>query len=170
MSFRFRGQRRAAPPQSRLRVKIPERSEDDFCPYRQAPALTVEKGAARTSPPYRMTAGYLVPRAAFLSGKASVTLKSLSNTSMASKALSFFPLNPFISFVLPDDSSYPTSPSVSSLFRKRRKMISPHEGLSHLATRGRITTPPLPHFGHGRECTGLTGTVIASISSVARRV
>lgn len=36
LSFRFRGHHRAAPPRSRLRVKIPKRSEDDFYTYRQA--------------------------------------------------------------------------------------------------------------------------------------
>ena len=89
---------------------------------------------------------------------------------MASNEFPFFPLNPFISLVLPEDSNCSKCPSESFLFKNRLNTIRPQDALSHRAVFARITTFPLPHLGHGREYTGVTGTVIPRISVVALRV
>ena len=170
---RFRGLGCETPPPARFSVKIPQLCEDDFCRNRLRHDLARwNKGVALPLPTKSgMTDSHLLLLPPFfLSVKASVTLNSSSKVTAASKELPFLPLKPLITFVAPDENNCSICCSLSSLFSTLRNTSSPHSGLSHLATFGRMVTLPIPHFGQGIECSLGGANFNASTSRVTCEV
>ena len=169
---RFRGLGCETPPPARFSVKIPERGEDDFCRNRLRHDLAGwNKALHYLCLRIGMTDSHLLLLPPFfLSVKASVTLNSSSKATAASKELPFLPLKPLITFVAPDENNCSRCCSLSSLFSTLRNTSSPHSGLSHLATFGRMVTLPIPHFGQGIECSLGGANFNASTSRVTCEV
>ena len=97
-------------------------------------------------------------------------LYSASKVTAASNGTPFFPLNPLMSLVVPEEKSCSRWVSVSSLFRIRRNTSSPHPSWSHLATLERRMIFPVLHLGQVNALSCIAGKSRRRISSVALRV
>ena len=79
-------------------------------------------------------ASFFFPPFVAVLGKEKVILWLLSKESIASNVFPFFPLNPLINLVEPEEKSCSRCWSVSSLFKNLRNTSSPHFSLSHFAS------------------------------------
>lgn len=113
--------------------KIPEPRARMIFPETVRPDLAGGNGRAATfAPRIGMASSFPFPAVPVL-GNESVRVNPASKVTEASKATPFFPLNPLIRRVEPEEKSCSRCWSVSSLFRNLRYTVSPHPLLSQRA-------------------------------------
>ena len=103
-------------------------------------------------------------------GNESVRVNPASKVTEASKATPFFPLNPLMSRVEPEEKSCSRCWSVSSLFRNLRYTVSPHPLLSQRALFSLTMMCPVLHLGQVNVRAATAGRLRFRISRVALRV
>lgn len=144
--------------------------EDDFSQKPQGQTLPVETGGLRPLP---LESGWL-HHFLFLPfpflGNESVRVNPASKVTEASKATPFFPLNPLMSRVEPEEKSCSRCWSVSYLFRNLRYTVSPHPLLSQRALFSLTMMCPVLHLGQVNVRAATAGRLRFRISRVALRV
>ena len=103
-------------------------------------------------------------------GNESVRVNPASKVTEASKATPFFPLNPLIRRVEPEEKSCSRCWSVSYLFRNLRYTVSPHPLLSQRALFSLTIMCPVLHLGQVNVRAAAAGRLRFRISRVALRV